>query len=335
MTSLTLSCIQMNSGDDVAENIAALTPMLQEARAQEAELIALPENAFLMATGERFHTQIYAQEEHPAVLAMQEQAAHLGVWILIGSVMCHADPPHPASSFAKASEDGSAKAHPSVSPSLRNPPPQGGGKQGGASSNSLPLKGEGWGGGEEAFHPRYANRSILIDADGKIVAAYDKIHLFDVTLPSGESHFESKRIAAGDRAVIAETPWGKLGMSVCYDVRFPQLYRTLAKAGADFLSVPAAFTRFTGKKGGWHVLTRARAMETGCFLFAPAQCGEHPGASDRKTYGHSLIIDPWGSVLAEAGESPEILTTTIDPAKVATTRAVMPSLQHDREFTVE
>lgn len=177
---------------------------------------------------------------------------------------------------------------------------------------------------------KVANRSLLVDASGAIVARYDKIHLFDVDLGGGESYRESATIAAGDRAVVAETPWGRLGLSVCYDLRFPHLYRALAQAGADFLSIPAAFTRTTGR-AHWHVLQRARAIENGTFVFAPAQCGTH--AEGRETYGHSLIVDPWGEVLADGGEEVGIIVAEVDPAAVARARQRVPSLQHDRPFT--
>jgi predicted amidohydrolase len=176
---------------------------------------------------------------------------------------------------------------------------------------------------------RLANRSFLLDAEGGIVAKYDKIHLFDIDLPNGESIRESNAYRPGDRAVIADTPWGKLGMTVCYDVRFPHLYRMLAQAGAEFLSVPSVFTVPTGK-AHWEVLLRSRAIENGAFLFAPAQTGEH--TAGRKSYGHSLIVDPWGQVMAEGGEGVGIITATIDPARVAKVRGGLPSLRHDREF---
>jgi deaminated glutathione amidase len=176
---------------------------------------------------------------------------------------------------------------------------------------------------------RVANRSLLVDTSGRVVARYDKIHLFDVDLGTGESYRESAVIAPGDRIVVAPTPWGRLGMSVCYDLRFPQLYRALAKAGADFLAIPAAFTRTTGA-AHWHVLARARAIETGCYVLAPAQCGTH--ARGRLTFGHSLIVDPWGVVLADGGEDVGVVTAELDPAKVADARRRVPALEHDRAF---
>jgi deaminated glutathione amidase len=180
-----------------------------------------------------------------------------------------------------------------------------------------------------ADNPLLANRSFLIAPDGGIAARYDKIHMFDVDLPTGESRRESKSYRPGEAAVVADLPWGKLGMTICYDLRFPDLYRALAQAGASFLSIPSAFTVPTGR-AHWHVLMRARAIENFCFVFAPAQSGEHAGG--RKTYGHSLIVAPWGEILAEAEDGPGFVTATIDPAKVAEARRAVPSLSHDRPF---
>jgi len=174
-----------------------------------------------------------------------------------------------------------------------------------------------------------ANRSFLIDEQGEVVARYDKIHMFDVDLRGGESYRESKTFRPGERAVVAATPWGKVGLTICYDLRFAYLYRALAQAGASILTVPAAFTRPTGE-AHWHVLLRARAIETGCYVLAPAQCGEH--AEGRKTYGHSLIVSPWGEILAEAGDSPGVIVAELDPAKVIEARGMIPALRHDRSF---
>ena len=173
------------------------------------------------------------------------------------------------------------------------------------------------------------NRSYLIDASGGIVSHYDKLHLFDVDLADGESYRESAAVAPGDRAVVAPTPWGPVGLSICYDLRFAHLYRALAQAGAVFLTVPAAFAQTTGQ-AHWHVLLRARAIETGCFVLAPCQCGTHGGG--RPTYGHSLIVDPWGRVLADGGEEPGIIVATVDTAEVTKARSMVPALQHDRPF---
>jgi deaminated glutathione amidase len=174
---------------------------------------------------------------------------------------------------------------------------------------------------------RLANRSFLLAPDGAIAARYDKIHMFDVDLANGESYRESALYRPGEASVLAALPWGTLGMTVCYDLRFPYLYRALAQAGADFLSIPAAFTVPTGK-AHWHVLQRARAIENGCFVFAPAQWGEH--AEGRKTFGHSLIVDPWGEVLVDAGEGVGFVTAEIDTAKIAEARRMVPALRHDR-----
>jgi predicted amidohydrolase len=176
---------------------------------------------------------------------------------------------------------------------------------------------------------RLANRSFLVAPDGAIAARYDKIHMFDVELAGGESYRESNAFRPGEKAVLAPLPWGVLGMTVCYDLRFPYLYRALAKAGADFLSIPSAFTVPTGR-AHWHVLMRARAIETGCFVFAPAQWGEH--AQGRKTYGHSLVVAPWGEILAEAEDGTGFITAEIDRAKIAEARRAVPSLTHDRPF---
>ncbi len=176
---------------------------------------------------------------------------------------------------------------------------------------------------------RIANRSFLLDAVGNIVASYDKIHMFDVTLPSGETYRESATYAPGDRAMAAPMPWGKLGMTICYDVRFAALYRALAESGADMITVPSAFTRTTGQ-AHWHVLLRARAIETGCFVIAPAQCGTH--AEGRQTYGHSLIVGPWGEVLSDGGDAVGITLARLDTSRVAEVRRMVPSLAHGRSI---
>src|SRR5436305_11132830 len=171
---------------------------------------------------------------------------------------------------------------------------------------------------------RAVNRSFLIAPDGGILASYDKIHMFDIELDGGESYRESANYQPGETAVISDLPWGRIGLTICYDVRFPALYRALAEAGAAFLTVPSAFTRKTGD-AHWPVLLRSRPIETGRFVFAAAQAGRHE--SGRETFGHSLIVDPWGVVLAEGGVEPGVIMATIDPAKVATARKSIPSLQ--------
>jgi predicted amidohydrolase len=179
---------------------------------------------------------------------------------------------------------------------------------------------------------RIVNRSFLLDTQGEIVARYDKLHMFDIELSNGEFYRESDVVSAGDKAVLATTPWGKLGMSVCYDLRFAALYRSLAQNGAQFITIPAAFTQTTGK-AHWHTLVRARAIETACYVIAPNQCGHH--VDNRKSWGHSLIVDPWGEILADGGAEPGIVYADIDLSKVDKARNMIPALKHDRAFTVE
>lgn len=185
---------------------------------------------------------------------------------------------------------------------------------------SLAVRAEGGGG-------RYANRGFLIDATGAIRARYDKIHLFDVDLPGGESWRESASYAPGPEPVAADTPWGRIGLSVCYDLRFPDLYRALSDAGATLLAIPAAFTVPTGQ-AHWHVLLRARAIEAGAFVIAAAQSGLHDDG--RATYGHSLVVDPWGEIVLDMGDGPGISMAEIDPARIADTRARIPAIAHRR-----
>jgi predicted amidohydrolase len=180
-------------------------------------------------------------------------------------------------------------------------------------------------------HDKAANRSFLITPQGDIAARYDKIHMFDVDLGNGESYRESRNYQPGEQALISSLPWGVLGLTVCYDLRFPALYRALAEAGATMLAIPSAFTKPTGE-AHWHVLMRARAIENGSFVLAAAQAGKHE--SGRETYGHSIIVDPWGRVLAEGGTEPGIVTAEIDPAAVTKARSKVPSLQHGRRFEI-
>jgi predicted amidohydrolase len=178
---------------------------------------------------------------------------------------------------------------------------------------------------------RAVNRGFLIDPRGEIAARYDKIHMFDVDLANGESYRESRSYVSGEHAVTANLPWGRLGLTICYDLRFPSLYRALAEAGSMFLAIPSSFTKQTGE-AHWHVLNRARAIENGCYVFAAAQGGHHENGRD--TFGHSLVIDPWGRVLAEGDVEPGVLIAEVDPAEVAAARARIPSLQHGRRFEI-
>jgi len=179
---------------------------------------------------------------------------------------------------------------------------------------------------------RAANRAFVFAPNGAIVARYDKIHMFDVALPNGETYRESKNYRPGETAVTVDLPWARLGVTTCYDLRFPEQYKALAKAGADVLAVPSAFTRQTGE-AHWSVLLRSRAIETGCFVLAAAQGGTHENG--RATYGHSMIVSPWGAVLAEMDDEPGMITADIDPGEVAEARTRIPALDHARTFHVK
>lgn len=272
MYKISAACIQLNSSDNMADNIQVVQRFVAEAAGQGASLIILPENTFLMEAPAA-PRMLYAESDYPGVQASAALAATHRSWLLIGSIAIKTD------------DSG-----------------------------------------------KTVNRSLLFAPDGTIRARYDKIHLFDVTLPNGETYAESARMLPGEQAVLASLPQCSLGLTICYDLRFPHLYRQLALAGASILTVPAAFTSVTGE-AHWHTLLRARAIENGCYVLAPAQTGTHPG--NRKTYGHSLIIDPWGKVLADAGEEPGIITATLDLGMVAEIRAKLPSLQHGRDFSLK
>ena len=179
---------------------------------------------------------------------------------------------------------------------------------------------------------RVANRSYVIDPEGEIAARYDKLHMFDVDLAGGESYRESHYYRPGSKAVIAELPFGRLGMTICYDLRFPALYRALATEGANLIAIPAAFTKQTGQ-AHWHVLVRARAIETGAFVLAATQGGLHENG--RETFGHSIIVSPWGEILAEAGEDPEVIFADIDLGASDEARVRIPALKHGRDFEIE
>jgi predicted amidohydrolase len=265
-----VALLQMQTGNDLAANLEAVTAMTREAAANGARFVLTPEYALMMdGSGRTMRERALAQDGSPALPQLQALAKELSIWLLAGSLTLKTD------------------------------------------------------------SERIANRSILISADGVIEASYDKIHMFDATLPDGKTIKESSAYCPGARAVTADTPWGTLGLTVCYDLRFPQLYRSLAKAGARFITIPSSFQRATGKDH-WHPLIQARAIENACFVFAPAMCGEHPG--NRSTYGHSLVVDPWGKILADGGEAPGIVYADVDPSRVDKVRGMLPCLQHDVEF---
>ncbi|MEI7670338.1 MAG: carbon-nitrogen hydrolase family protein [Pseudomonadota bacterium] len=266
MTKFNAAMIQLNSNDNIADNISVIQRYLREAKEAGADFVSLPENAFFLSSV----SKAIIPDPIEALEICKSLARELGLFLLIGSVH-----------------------FPDIS-------------------------------------GKHYNRSVLINNHGKISAQYDKIHLFDAELKNGEVYRESARIIAGNEAVLVNTPFGKIGMSVCYDLRFPHLHRTLAQNGADFLSIPAAFTYTTGI-AHWHTLLRARAIENGCYVFAPAQCGVHPG--NRRTYGHSLIISPWGEILAEDSETETgIIIAEIDTDKILETRSQLASLGNKSEF---
>ncbi len=267
-----IACLQMQTGNDLQANLAAVRAMAREAAAGGAQFILTPEYVLMMdGSGRVMRERALAADGAPVLAELQGLAHELQVWLLVGSLTLGTD-------------DG-----------------------------------------------RIANRSVLISAAGDVVATYDKVHMFDAVLPDGRAIRESSAYRPGDQAVLADTPWGRLGLTVCYDLRFPGLYRALAQAGAQFIAIPSSFQRQTGKDH-WHTLVRARAIENGCFILAPAMCGEHPG--NRQTYGHTLVVDPWGNVLADGGESAGIVYAGIDPGEVGRVRAMIPSIEHDRPYAL-
>ncbi len=272
MPSLTVACIQMRSGVDVAANVAAASGLVREAAAAGARLVATPEMTTLLDRRPgKLLEQARTEDEDIALPVFRALAAELGITLLIGSI---------------------------------------------------PIR---------VSAGQCANRSFLIDPAGAIRARYDKIHLFDVDLGPGQAYRESKRFVPGDRSCVVALDGYRLGLGVCYDLRFPELYRGLARRGADLVSVPSAFTVPTGA-AHWHVLLRARAIETGCFVLAPAQHGLHEDG--RETYGHTLVVDPWGAVIAEREAEPGVVIARLDLDEVARCRRQLPSLEHDRPWTI-
>ncbi|MGC6485378.1 MAG: carbon-nitrogen hydrolase family protein [Candidatus Puniceispirillales bacterium] len=267
--------LQYTAAATEAESLAVILPMIAEARAEGAALIALPECASRITADRKvLMAEAETEAQSRSLASLSEEAARQGCWMLIGSlILRHDDDPS-----------------------------------------------------------RLTNRSFLIRPDGSIHARYDKIHMFDARINDGQQYRESQHYTAGSKAVLAVTPLGRIGMTICYDLRFPGLYRMLAQAGAAILTVPSAFTRVTGA-AHWHALMRARAIENGCYIVAPAQTGRHDGG--RETWGHSLIIDPWGEVLADAGTPPGITIAEIDPGKVEKARRAVPSLEADQMFSLE
>jgi predicted amidohydrolase len=276
MTDLRVALVQTRTPATQEESIAQLEPLVRQAAAGGARLIATPEASnFLQKDREKREAVLVDQEADPVVRRLRGLASELGAWILCGSAILRS---------GHAGDD------------------------------------------------RAANRSILIGVRGEVVASYDKLHVYDVDLPTGERWRESAVVRPGEAAVIADAPWGRMGLTVCYDLRFPQLFRVLAKAGASIITVPAAFTVPTGQ-AHWEVLLRARAIETGCFILAPAQGGTH--ADGRATWGRSMVVAPWGEVLAALdNDAPGVLFADLDLGAVERARQAVPQLTHDRDFTL-
>ncbi len=268
--------LQLTSSDDPVANLQVTKGLVRDAAKDGADFILTPEVTNCISNSRSHQRSVLTfQDEDKTLTGLRDEAARLGVWILIGSLALKAEPP------------------------------------------------------EE----RFANRSFLIAPDGSIAAQYDKLHMFDVQVTETETFRESAGFAPGDRAVLAETPFGRVGLTVCYDVRFPYLHRALAQAGAEILTVPAAFSPATGPMH-WEPLLRARAIETGCFVLAPAQVGQHSVSTGkpRTTHGHSLVVSPWGEVLLDAGQQTGLHCVDLDMSSVAQSRHKIPSLQHDRDF---
>ncbi len=268
---LLTACLQTAPRPDFDSAIAGIRPLIEQAVASGARLLALPEYCGgLRSDGPLLSPPSAPERQHPVIRTVAEMASKYRVWILIGSVAV-----------------------------------------------------DGPGG-------RIYNRSLVVDDVGSITARYDKLHLFDIQLSAGQTYRESAVVEPGNRAVIARTAFGPVGMTICYDLRFPGLYRDLAMAGAEILAVPAAFIAATGK-AHWHVLNRSRAIENGSFVVAPCASGPIPGGG--QSYGHSLIVDPWGRILADGGEGEGVVLAEIDLDQVDATRSRIPSLTHGREYS--
>ena len=268
--------LQLTSSDDPVQNLEMVRSMMAEAAGQGAQFILTPEVTNCVSNSTTRQREVLQEEEDDISLAgLREQAAALGVWLLIGSL--------------------GIKTHDADG--------------------------------------RFANRSFMIDPNGQIAARYDKIHMFDVQVTETETFRESANYRPGTTAVVAETDFGKVGLTICYDIRFPHLHAALAQAGARIITVPAAFSPVTGA-AHWESLLRARAIENGCWVLAPAQTGDHPKTrgKTRQTYGHSMVVAPWGEVLIDAGTDPGIHFFDLDDSSVTEARQRVPSLMHRRPF---
>ncbi|MCY4168807.1 MAG: carbon-nitrogen hydrolase family protein [Rhodobacter sp.] len=268
--------IQLSSSDDPVANLPVTRDFIARAAAEGAELVLTPEVTNCVSMSRARLVEVLRHEaEDDTLAALRDDAACMGIWVLIGSLALRSDDP-----------DG-----------------------------------------------RFANRSFLISPDGSIAERYDKIHMFDAVVTESETYRESDGYRPGNRAVVADTPLGRIGMTICYDMRFPALYRVLAHAGAQVVTIPSAFSPVTGA-AHWETLLRARAIENGTYVLAPAQCGQHPALTgkSRRTHGHSLAVDPWGEILADGGQSPGLTMVELDFGEVDASRRRIPSLAHDRDF---
>lgn len=268
--------LQLNSGDDPAENLPVTVEMVRKAAAGGAQFVLTPEvTNCVSASRTRQRDVLQSENDDRTLRALREQAAESGIWLLIGSL-----------ALGAADQDG-----------------------------------------------RFFNRSFLIGPGGEIAARYDKIHMFDVAVSETETYRESRGYRPGNRVVLAGTDFGKLGLTICYDLRFPRVYRSLAQAGAQIIAIPSAFSPVTGA-AHWETLLRARAIETGCFILAPAQTGSHTSAEGmpRQTYGHSLAVGPWGDILADGGTETGVIFIDLDIEEVANARQRIPSLAQDTQF---
>jgi len=270
--------IQLSSSDDPVANLPITRDFIARAAMDGAELILTPEVTNCVSMSRARLIEVLCHEAEDSTLAaLRDDAARMGIWVLIGSLALKSDDP-----------DG-----------------------------------------------RFANRSFLICPDGSITERYDKIHMFDALITDSETYRESDGYRPGNRAVVADTPLARIGMTICYDVRFPALYRVLAHAGAQVVTIPSAFSPVTGA-AHWESLLRARAIENGTYVLAPAQCGQHPTLTgkSRWTYGHSLAVAPWGEILADGGQSPGVTIVELDLREVNASRRRIPSLTHDRDFEI-
>lgn len=272
---LLVACIQVNTRNQLTENVLTVSSLIREAAGCGAQLVLMPENVIVLMTGQGVNSESWQTTLHNLsieVLSLfRSLAMELRLWLHCGSLMA-----------------------------------------------------------QRGSNGDIVNRSYVLRPDGVVAAYYDKIHMFDVTLGDGKAYLESSIFTPGHQAVVVNTPWGGLGLSICYDLRFPQLYRTLAQSGAIFLAIPAAFTLETGT-AHWEILLRARAIETGSYVFAPNQTGTQ--SNDYQTYGHSLIIGPWGEVLADAGTKAGFIVTEVDPLQVWQARKKIPSLYQENHFS--